>query len=47
MQSVEIRDVHDPQDPQHAMSKHGQAERERQVRIILGTAETEVSVVSQ
>ena len=43
MQSVEIRDVHIPQALEDAMSRQAQAERERQARIILGTAETEIS----
>jgi regulator of protease activity HflC (stomatin/prohibitin superfamily) len=41
--SVEIRDVHIPQALEDAMSRQAQAERERQARIILGTAETEIS----
>ncbi len=43
VQSVEIRDVHIPQALEEAMSRQAQAERERQARIILGTAETEIS----
>lgn len=43
IQSVEIRDVHIPQQLEDAMSRQAQAERERQARIILGTAETEIS----
>jgi regulator of protease activity HflC (stomatin/prohibitin superfamily) len=43
VQSVEIRDVSIPANLQDAMSKQAQAERERQARIILGTAETEIS----
>ncbi len=43
VQSVEIRDVHIPQQLEDAMSQQAQAERERQARIILGTAETEIS----
>ena len=43
MQSVEIRDVKIPPDLEDAMSRQAQAERERQARIILGTAETEIS----
>ncbi len=43
LQSVEIRDVHIPQNLEDAMSRQAQAERERQARIILGTAETEIS----
>ena len=41
--SVEIRDVRIPQDLEDAMSRQAQAERERQARIILGTAETEIA----
>ena len=43
VQSVEIRDVIIPQGLESAMSKQAQAERERQARIILGTAETEIA----
>jgi regulator of protease activity HflC (stomatin/prohibitin superfamily) len=43
VQSVEIRDVRIPQELEDAMSRQAQAERERQARIILGTAETEIS----
>lgn len=43
VQSVEIRDVHIPRELEDAMSRQAQAERERQARIILGTAETEIS----
>jgi regulator of protease activity HflC (stomatin/prohibitin superfamily) len=43
VQSVEIRDVHIPAALEDAMSRQAQAERERQARIILGTAETEIS----
>jgi regulator of protease activity HflC (stomatin/prohibitin superfamily) len=43
VQSVEIRDVIIPDSLQNAMSKQAQAERERQARIILGTAETEIA----
>jgi len=43
VQSVEIRDVRIPTDLEDAMSRRDQAERERQARIILGTAETEIS----
>ena len=43
VQSVEIRDVIIPHELEHAMSKQAQAERERQARIILGTAETEIA----
>jgi hypothetical protein len=43
VQSVEIRDVSIPENLQNAMSKQAQAERERQARIILGTAEMEIA----
>ena len=43
VQSVEVRDVKIPRDLEDAMSRQAQAERERQARIILGQAETEVS----
>jgi regulator of protease activity HflC (stomatin/prohibitin superfamily) len=43
VQSVEIRDVKIPPGLEDAMSRQAQAERERQARIILGTAETEIS----
>ena len=43
IQSVEVRDVHIPQALEDAMSRQAQAERERQARIILGQAETEIS----
>jgi regulator of protease activity HflC (stomatin/prohibitin superfamily) len=43
IQSVEIRDVQIPQALQDAMSRQAQAERERQARIILGQAETEIA----
>ena len=42
-QSVEIRDIIIPKDLEDAMSRQAQAERERQSRIILGTAETEIA----
>ena len=42
-QSVGIKDIVIPPDLADAMSKQAQAERERQARIILGTAETEIS----
>jgi len=42
-QAVEIRDVIIPQGLENAMSRQAQAERERQSRIILGTAETEIA----
>ncbi|HEY1339929.1 MAG TPA: slipin family protein [Bryobacteraceae bacterium] len=41
--SVEIRDVQIPSELQDAMSRQAQAERERQARIILGQAETEIA----
>src|SRR5207302_6818218 len=41
--SVEIQDVKIPQELEDAMSRQAQAERERQARIILGTAETEIA----
>jgi regulator of protease activity HflC (stomatin/prohibitin superfamily) len=41
--SVEIRDVKIPSELEDAMSRQAQAERERQARIILGTAETEIA----
>jgi regulator of protease activity HflC (stomatin/prohibitin superfamily) len=43
VQSVEIRDVKIPAELEDAMSRQAQAERERQARIILGTAETEIA----
>jgi regulator of protease activity HflC (stomatin/prohibitin superfamily) len=43
IQSVEIRDVQIPPELQDAMSRQAQAERERQARIILGQAETEIA----
>jgi regulator of protease activity HflC (stomatin/prohibitin superfamily) len=43
VQSVEVRDVVIPQALEDAMSRQAQAERERQARIVLGTAETEIS----
>jgi len=43
VQSVEIRDIIIPKDLENSMSKQAQAERERQARIILGTAETEIA----
>ncbi len=43
IQSVEIRDVQIPQGLEDAMSREAQAQRERHARIILGTAETEIS----
>ena len=41
--SVEIQDVKIPSELEDAMSRQAQAERERQARIILGTAETEIA----
>ncbi len=43
VQSVEIRDVIIPKELENAMSRQAQAERERQARIILGTAEEEIA----
>lgn len=43
VQSVEIRDVVIPKALEEAMSRQAQAERERQARIILGTAETQIA----
>src|SRR5437588_6451156 len=43
VQSVEIRAVKIPQALEDAMSRQAQAERERRARVILGTAETEIS----
>ena len=42
-QTVGIKDIVIPEALADAMSKQAQAERERQARIILGTAETEIS----
>lgn len=42
-QTVGIKDIVIPEELADAMSKQAQAERERQARIILGTAETEIS----
>ena len=42
-QTVGIRDIIIPQGLADAMSKQAQAERERKARVILGTAETEIS----
>jgi regulator of protease activity HflC (stomatin/prohibitin superfamily) len=42
-QSVGIKDIIIPPALEDAMSKQAQAERERQARIILGTAETEIA----
>ncbi|MCP4896605.1 MAG: slipin family protein [bacterium] len=41
--SVEIRDIIIPEALEDAMSRQAQAERERQARIILSTAETEIA----
>ncbi len=41
--AVEIRDIIIPEALEDAMSRQAQAERERQSRIILGTAETEIA----
>jgi len=43
IQAVEIRDIIIPVGLEDAMSRQAQAERERQSRIILGTAETEIA----
>jgi regulator of protease activity HflC (stomatin/prohibitin superfamily) len=43
VQTIEIRDITIPKGLEDAMSKEAQAERERQARIILGTAETEIA----
>jgi regulator of protease activity HflC (stomatin/prohibitin superfamily) len=43
IESVEIRDIIIPKGLEDAMSRQAQAERERQSRIILGTAETEIA----
>jgi len=43
VQSVEIRDVIIPAALQDAMSRQAQAERERQARVILGEAETQIA----
>jgi len=42
-QTVGIKDIVIPEALEDAMSKQAQAERERQARIILGTAETEIA----
>jgi len=42
-QAIEIRDIIIPKGLEDAMSRQAQAERERQSRIILGTAETEIA----
>lgn len=43
VQSVEVRDVIIPQELENAMSRQAQAERERQVRIILGESEEQIA----
>jgi regulator of protease activity HflC (stomatin/prohibitin superfamily) len=43
VRSVELRDVRIPVALQDAMSRQAQAERERQARVILGTAEAEIA----
>jgi regulator of protease activity HflC (stomatin/prohibitin superfamily) len=43
VRSVEIRDVKIPVSLQDAMSRQAQAERERQARVILGSAEAEIA----
>ena len=43
IEAVEIRDIIIPEALEDAMSRQAQAERERQSRIILGTAETEIA----
>ncbi len=43
VQTVGIKDIVIPQGLEDSMSKQAQAERERQARIILGTAETEIA----
>ena len=43
VQSVEIRDVIIPKALEEAMSRQAQAERERQARILLATAETQIA----
>lgn len=43
VRSVEIRDVRIPVGLQDAMSRQAQAERERQARVILGSAEAEIA----
>ena len=43
IEAVEIRDIIIPEGLEDAMSRQAQAERERQSRIILGTAETEIA----
>ena len=43
MYSVGIKDIIIPKDLSDTMSKQARAEHERQARIILGVAETEIS----
>lgn len=43
VEAVEVRDILIPKGLEDAMSKQAQAERERQARIILSTAETEIA----
>ena len=43
VRAVEIRDVAIPEALQDAMSRHAQAEREKQARVILGAAEAEIA----
>ncbi len=43
IQTVGISDINIPKELSNAMSKQAQAERERQARVILGTAETEIA----
>ncbi|MFC1712192.1 slipin family protein [Candidatus Poribacteria bacterium] len=43
VQAIEIRDIAIPKALEEAMSKEAQAERERQARVILATAETEIA----
>jgi regulator of protease activity HflC (stomatin/prohibitin superfamily) len=43
VRSVEVRDVRIPEALQDAMSRQAQAERERQARVILGSAEHEIA----
>jgi regulator of protease activity HflC (stomatin/prohibitin superfamily) len=43
VKSVEVRDVRIPEALQDAMSRQAQAERERQARVILGSAEFEIA----
>src|SRR5947207_431579 len=45
VQSVEMRDVVIPGSPQDAMSREAQASREKQARVILSQAETEIAAL--